>query len=58
MSSSVAPAAPSSPIARIQCVLRAKTPEDLVGAVLFLASDASRFVTGQIINTDGGATHP
>ena len=42
----------------MQCMLRAETPEDLVGAVLFLASDASRFVTGQIINTDGGATHP
>ena len=42
----------------MQCVLRAETPEDLVGVALFLASDASRFVTGQIINTDGGATHP
>ncbi len=29
-------------------------PEDLVGAVLWLASDASRFVTGVIIPIDGG----
>jgi 3-oxoacyl-[acyl-carrier protein] reductase len=45
-------------IIAMQCVPRAETPEDLVGAALFLASDASRFVTGQIINADGGATHP
>jgi NAD(P)-dependent dehydrogenase (short-subunit alcohol dehydrogenase family) len=30
------------------------TPEDLEGACIFLASDASRFVTGQMINVDGG----
>jgi len=29
-------------------------PEDVVGAVLFLASDASRFVTGQTVMVDGG----
>ncbi|MBI1317658.1 MAG: SDR family oxidoreductase [Candidatus Hydrogenedens sp.] len=29
-------------------------PEDLVGAVLWLASDASRFVTGTVIPVDGG----
>jgi NAD(P)-dependent dehydrogenase (short-subunit alcohol dehydrogenase family) len=45
-------------IIAMQCVPRAETPEDLVGVALFLASDASRFVTGQIINADGGATHP
>lgn len=45
-------------IITLQCVPRAETPEDLVGAALFLASEASAFVTGQIINADGGATHP
>ena len=40
----------------MQCVPRAETPEDLVGAVLFLASEASAFVTGQSINLDGGVT--
>jgi len=30
------------------------TPEDLAGACVFLASDASRYVTGQMINVDGG----
>lgn len=42
----------------MQCVPRAETTEDLVGAALFVASEASAFVTGQIINADGGATHP
>jgi len=40
----------------MQCVPRAETPEDLVGAVMFLASEASTFVTGQSINLDGGVT--
>lgn len=31
-------------------------PEDMVGTVLYLLAPASRFVTGQIIYTDGGYT--
>jgi gluconate 5-dehydrogenase len=31
-------------------------PEELVGAVVFLASDASSFVNGQVIYVDGGVT--
>jgi 3-oxoacyl-[acyl-carrier protein] reductase len=33
---------------------RAQVPADLVGAVMFLASSASDFMTGQTINVDGG----
>ena len=33
---------------------RTGTPEDLMGAVIFLASRASEYVTGQIIYVDGG----
>jgi NAD(P)-dependent dehydrogenase (short-subunit alcohol dehydrogenase family) len=53
----VTPAQKESIIA-MQCIPRAETPEDLVGTALFLASEASAFVTGQIVNADGGATHP
>jgi len=35
---------------------RVGTPEDLVGPVLFFCSDASSFVTGQILFIDGGLT--
>jgi 2-deoxy-D-gluconate 3-dehydrogenase len=33
---------------------RVGTPEDVVGAVVFLASPASAFVTGQHLLVDGG----
>lgn len=33
---------------------RIATPEDVAGPVLFLASDWSRFVTGQVVHVDGG----
>jgi NAD(P)-dependent dehydrogenase (short-subunit alcohol dehydrogenase family) len=35
---------------------RLATPEDMVGAVTFLASSAADFVTGQTIYVDGGVT--
>lgn len=35
---------------------RAAVPDDMVGCVVFLASAASDFITGQIIYTDGGCT--
>jgi NAD(P)-dependent dehydrogenase (short-subunit alcohol dehydrogenase family) len=35
---------------------RVGTPDDLLGAVLFFCSDASSFVTGQILHIDGGLT--
>jgi len=33
---------------------RAGTPNDLVGACLFLLSDAAAWITGQVLNVDGG----
>jgi 3-oxoacyl-[acyl-carrier protein] reductase len=40
-----------------QIVKRSEEPSDLAGALLFLASDESDFITGQTINVNGGATH-
>src|SRR5262245_13995574 len=40
--------------ARITPMGRVGTPEDIADAVLFLASDAARFITGQTIGVDGG----
>lgn len=36
---------------------RVGQPEDMVGAVLYLATDASAFMTGQVMIVDGGATN-
>ena len=36
---------------------RAGQPEEIVGAALYLASDASRFTNGAIIKVDGGAVY-
>jgi dehydrogenase/reductase SDR family member 4 len=35
---------------------RLGTPEDIAGVALFLASKASRYVTGQAIVADGGTS--
>lgn len=37
-----------------QFIPRTEEPGDLVGALAFLASDEAGFVTGQVINVDGG----
>lgn len=40
-----------------QCLQRTEVPGDLVGTVAFLISDESDFVTGQVVNVDGGWAH-
>jgi len=37
-----------------QCLKDTLVPEDIVGGTLFLASDASKMMTGQVIVIDGG----
>ena len=40
-----------------QCLPRGAVPEDLAGIVMFFATEAAGFVTGQTIAADGGLTH-
>lgn len=37
-----------------QFIPRTEVPDDLVGVLAFLASDDARFVSGQVLNVDGG----
>ncbi|MFH1125093.1 MAG: 3-oxoacyl-ACP reductase family protein [Pseudomonadota bacterium] len=38
----------------LQCIKREETPEELLGPVMFLASGESDFMSGQLVNVDGG----
>lgn len=40
--------------AQNRCLARVQAPQDLIGPLLFLASGQAGFVTGQLINVDGG----
>lgn len=44
----------SDVLTQVQCIKRPATPEDIVGLVLFLASDEAAFITGQMMHADGG----
>ena len=39
-----------------RAIPRLEVPEDLIGAVSFLLSDAAAYITGQLLNVDGGHT--
>lgn len=41
-------------VVSLQCIKRRQQPKDLVGPLLFFASDDSAFVTGQTLCVDGG----
>ena len=43
-------------IAKVYPLRRVATPDDVTGAVVFLASDAASFVTGQTLSVSGGYT--
>ena len=50
------PAETLDALAAGRCFKRREMPEDLVGTIIFLASDDSDFITGQTINVDGGGS--
>jgi p-cumic alcohol dehydrogenase len=41
-------------IVKMRAIQREETPDDLVGACLFLVSEGADFMTGQILTVDGG----
>jgi 3-oxoacyl-[acyl-carrier protein] reductase len=51
------PSLAASRILPLQALQRRGYAEDLAGAFVYLASDDSSFVTGQVINVDGGWMH-
>ena len=41
--------------ARLRTIKRIQTPEDLIGVMVFLCAADSDFMTGQLVNVDGGS---
>lgn len=44
----------ADPTVDFRCIKRSQYPEDIVGALIFLCSDESDFITGQTLVVDGG----
>jgi NAD(P)-dependent dehydrogenase (short-subunit alcohol dehydrogenase family) len=55
---SLAPIEAFQTVVQMQLIKRMGTPHDLIGPLLFLAGDASAFMTGQTIVVDGGLFMP
>jgi 3-oxoacyl-[acyl-carrier protein] reductase len=53
-----APPVPTEVLAKLAPMGRMATPEDIVGPVLFLLSNASAYMTGQTLFVNGGAYMP
>ena len=47
---------PEKIVMQRRCLKRSEKPADLVGTAIFLASDMSNFITGQLILCDGGTS--